>query len=123
MPLIERLDEKSAGFTLVETVVAFAILSLALTAAVRTISVGMHNAQRAQAELQMRQIARAVLSEQLPYQSGVDQGQWDDNHRWRLEVEPLSGELGHRLRRVTLEVTRKAAPKLSSTYLSFDGGR
>ncbi len=122
MKRTDRSEDGAAGFTLVETVIAFAILSLALTVAVRTVTVSVHNAQRARVEVEMRQIARAILSDKLPRRAGSDQGQWDEDHSWSISVEPLSAEPGNTLRRISLRISRDSAPKMSATYLSFDSG-
>ncbi len=119
MPRIETASESRDGFTLIETIVAFAIMSLSLTIAVRSVSVSLHNAQRAQVETEMRHIARMVLSEELPLRSGgtTETGQWGEHHTWRLTVEPVGPGV---IQVVSLQISHETAPKMSSTFVTFE---
>ena len=83
-----------AGFTLVETVVAFAILSLVMTTAVQIIGGGsarMRMGQDRSTALAHAQSQLAVFSvgEKLPV--GRSTGAFEDGFEWRLSVSPLPG--------------------------------
>lgn len=83
-----------AGFTLVETVVAFAILSLAMTTAVQIIGGGSMRMRLGQdrstalAHAQSR-LAALTVSESVPL--GSSTGTFEDGFQWSLTVSSFPG--------------------------------
>ncbi|MCP4304335.1 MAG: type II secretion system protein [bacterium] len=107
---------KDAGFTLVETIVAFAVLSLALTVAVKSISTNLHHGQRARVQDEMRQIARTVLAEH----SGAGETMGSvGTYTWILHTQPLADETAPGLSSVTLDIRHTVPPVLETRYLTF----
>lgn len=111
------------GFTLVETIIAFVILSLTLVIAVHTISISLSKTQRARVEMQIRNIARSVLAETLPLRHGSlgRSGRHGDTYRWRLDIKPLNpGVAADRMHHITLEISHEIQPKMSSVFTTFE---
>ena len=107
---------KDAGFTLVETIVAFAVLSVALGVAVKSISTGLHQGERARVQDEMRQIARSVLAQH----SGVgEQAGNSGTYSWVLQIQPLSDDGVPGLTSVTLDIRNTAPPVLETRYMTF----
>lgn len=79
------------GFSLLEVLVAFAILSLALGVLLRIFGGGTqlaaHADERARAVLLAESLLAAVGKE-APLQLGVSGGEIDETFRWQLEVAP-----------------------------------
>lgn len=80
------------GYSLLEVIVAFALLALALTLLLGSLSGAarqVHNADlRTRAMLHAQSLLAATGIEQ-PLQEGRSQGDWEDGrYRWKLQVEP-----------------------------------
>lgn len=80
------------GYSLLEVIVAFALLALALTLLLGSLSGAarqVHNADlRTRAMLHAQSLLAATGIEQ-PLQEGRSQGDWEDGrYRWELQVEP-----------------------------------
>lgn len=80
------------GYSLLEVIVAFALLALALTLLLGSLSGAarqVHNADlRTRAMLHAQSLLAATGIEQ-PLQEGRSQGDWEDGrYRWDLQVEP-----------------------------------
>ncbi len=80
------------GYSLLEVIVAFALLALALTLLLGSLSGAarqVHNADlRTRAMLHAQSLLAATGIEQ-PLQEGRSQGGWEDGrYRWELQVEP-----------------------------------
>ncbi|KAB2911590.1 MAG: prepilin-type N-terminal cleavage/methylation domain-containing protein [Hyphomicrobiaceae bacterium] len=95
---ITRAD---AGFTLVEVIVAFAVLSLTLVAATQIYSRGFLSFASANEEAAALQLAQARLNAvgvEIPLESGHLSGSLPD-HRltWELAIRPQDEILGERL--------------------------
>jgi type II secretion system protein I len=85
------MRRREAGFTLVEVVVAFAIVTVILTALYQAIA----GAYRGYARTQLRERTLALLRAQLeavgseePLQPGERSGTYATGVAWRLTVEP-----------------------------------
>ena len=85
------------GFTLVEVLVALAILTIALSGLMQVFSTGMRATvaaeQRTVAVLLARSLLAAIGIEE-PLQAGESSGEWDDGYRWTTVVsaEPAAQE-------------------------------
>lgn len=108
------------GYSLLEVIVAFAVLALALTLLLGSLSGAARQVK--QADLRSRAVLHAqsllaVTGVVEPLQEGERSGQWEDGrYRWQLQVapyqEPRSGTLpvvdtpgGPRLAQLTLQVS------------------
>lgn len=83
---------RAQGFTLIEVLVAFTILSLSLVALYQGFSVGLKTSQRAErvhmaVALAKSQLARVGTEVVLDGQGA--QGTYDGGYRWRIEAEPF----------------------------------
>ncbi|WP_261840864.1 type IV pilus modification PilV family protein [Aliamphritea ceti] len=81
---------RQAGFTLLEVLVAFLLLSIALTLIMNIFSGSMHN-QVTGAEyrkaLQHAESRIADVTSETTLRPGRDQGWIDDKYRWEVEIE------------------------------------
>lgn len=83
---------RAQGFTLIEVLVAFTILSLSLVALYQGFSVGLKTSQRAErvhmaVALAKSQLARVGTEVVLDGQGA--EGQYRGGYRWRIETEPF----------------------------------
>lgn len=83
----EGRREDSRGFTLLEVLIAFTILAVALTALLQTFSSGLHGLGSAEMSTAAVMHARAKMEEVGPLiaiEEGEQQGEFKDGSRWRV---------------------------------------
>jgi prepilin-type N-terminal cleavage/methylation domain-containing protein len=114
------------GFTLVEIVVALAILTLCLSVLLRTISDALWHTSEAEAQAEAASMARSLLAQAggaMALRDGEAAGQLDNGFRWRLRMEGYGGgadsqALPVRAYRVTAEVFWNDRPRERSLALT-----
>jgi len=86
------MKRRARGFTLLEVIIAFALLGLALTLLLGSLSGGAKQVR--DAELRTRAVlhAQSLLAEAgvaSPLQVGSQQGDWEQGrYHWQLQVQP-----------------------------------
>ena len=100
---------RDAGFSLMEILVAFAILSLSLLAIFKSYSLILRSQNAAQEETLALDSARALIAvtgTEIPLQPASQEGRGDAGIDWTREIKPLhvSGKVA--LFRITVTVTR-----------------
>lgn len=83
------------GFTLLEVVVAMAIVGLGVVTLIEIFSLGLRLVARSSEKATAITYGRQVMDEVLirrGVQEGGEEGSFGEKHRWRLQVKPLKGE-------------------------------
>jgi general secretion pathway protein I len=83
-------ENNAAGFTLVEVIVAIAILSLALGVLLNAISGGLRTTSQAERMAEAGSLAQSLLAQvgtELPIRPGQSTGEFPDGFRWRLSMQ------------------------------------
>jgi general secretion pathway protein I len=117
-----------AGFTLIEALVAFTILALAMGALLQGFATGLRSLGTAEAYAIAAMQVRSKLAELghlEPLEEGVEEGEFDNGSAWRVTVEPYEAETstgerlgGNRLiYRVEATVTWQGEREVSLTTL------
>jgi prepilin-type N-terminal cleavage/methylation domain-containing protein len=86
-------DQREAGFTLVEVLVAFAVLSIALLALLSGLSTALfddHRAEFARSALRLAKAELEITGVGTPLTPGVTTGRFDNGMEWRLTVQPYA---------------------------------
>jgi prepilin-type N-terminal cleavage/methylation domain-containing protein len=86
-----KSDER--GFTLVEALVALAIIVLALAALYQALGGGLQAGVAAEQQWRAVEAAERLLTElgrSTPLRDGVTKGELGDGRRWTLRVEPFA---------------------------------
>ena len=86
-----RQTKRQQGFSLLEILVAFAILTLALGILLKIFSGGVNSAGVAEEYSAAVQIAEGLMAKtgvETPLQAGVVSGQEDERYDWEVVVEP-----------------------------------
>jgi general secretion pathway protein I len=114
------------GFTLLEMIVATAVMSLAVVGLLSLLSASLRNVSRARQYDQVAMLARSKMNELLvetPLPVGqVLEGQWDKSAGWKAVVEPFEAPPnaapgGTQLVRIDLEVWWEEAEQRRSVRL------
>ncbi len=80
---------RAGGFTLLEVIVAFTILSIALVGLLQAFATGMHGLGAAQASATAVMHARSKLDEVgevIPLEDSEQSGEYDDGYRWEVRI-------------------------------------
>src|SRR5882672_10305504 len=89
--LMNKRNSSTAGFTLIETLVAFAILGLVAGAVLSIFSTGPSKLSRAENQrfaVLTAQSVLALVGSERPLQTGTWQGGLAHGERWTLSIEP-----------------------------------
>ena len=84
-------SDRARGFTLIEVLVAFVILAVALGVLMQVFSTGLRNARVAENYTTATLYAESMLAAvgvEAPLAAGETSGDFDDRFRWRLDVQP-----------------------------------
>lgn len=87
----------SRGFSLLEILVAFSIMGIALGIVLRIFSSGVHTAALAEEYTVATQIAESLMAStgvETPLTEGEDSGVEDAKYQWRVSVEQLPELVG-----------------------------
>jgi general secretion pathway protein I len=80
------------GFTLIETVIALAILGIGLTVIIELFSGGLRLARTSEEYTKAMNFARTKLEEIISQQNieeGTDEGEFDDTFRWQVNTKKM----------------------------------
>lgn len=86
-------QSSESGFTLVETLVAFAILAVSLAALSQSLSGGLRSVAKAERVIIATSLARSILNRvgtDLPLAPGRRNGQADGGLAWSAEISPAN---------------------------------
>ncbi|WP_411849851.1 type II secretion system protein XpsI [Stenotrophomonas sp. LGBM10] len=114
--------KRQRGYSLLEVIVAFALLALALTLLLGSLSGASR--QVGQADLRTRAVLHAqslldATGVEAPLQPGQTAGEWEDGrYRWQLQVEPFVDARGD----AAPVATDPAAPQLAQLTLQVRWG-
>lgn len=85
------MPARQAGFTLIEAVVAFAILAMSCGVVYRVFGDSLlyqNSLQRRQTAVALAESKLAELNAEIPLHPGVQQGKTPDGTRWQVSVTP-----------------------------------
>ncbi len=85
-------NSRARGFTLLEILVALAILGLSLGVLMQIFSTGLRGAAASKARVVATRLAEsklAVVGVEEPLSEGISQGRFDEQYRWRIAVRRL----------------------------------
>ena len=81
------------GFSLLEVLVAFVILAMALGVLMQIFSGGLRNANRSSEYQQAVLLAQSKLESvgiELPLEPGIIDGVFNDTYRWQVDIQPYA---------------------------------
>ena len=107
------MQHRSAGFTLLEMLIAFTIFSIVLVAIYGSLSTSLRGEAEARAAISSAQVAHTVMSEvghSIPLSQSAPTGRENDGTTWALRITPAgpaaqAGQDGPILQLFRLELT------------------
>jgi general secretion pathway protein I len=88
-------DRRDAGFTIIEVLIALAIISVSIVAIGSVMSTNARGVRSLEQHVALMQTTRTVMTTAIPPRaelgSGALSGQIDD-YRWTIDVGPLGGD-------------------------------
>jgi general secretion pathway protein I len=87
-----KRSPKTPGFTLIETVIALAILGIGLTVIIELFSGGLRLARTSEEYTKAMNYARSKLEEilsQRKIEEGTDEGEFDDTFHWQMSTKKM----------------------------------
>jgi general secretion pathway protein I len=84
-------SSSARGFTLIEVLVAFAILALTLTALMQVFATGLRSADTIDRHLMATMLARSVLDDvgtEIPIVAGEQSADIEQGYRWTVRILP-----------------------------------
>ncbi len=93
----DRRGRRRGGFTLLEVLIAFVILAVALVALLRAFSSGLRGLDATEAAAAALQHARSKIEEVgtvIPLEAGEYGGAFEDGTRWRVVIRPHEAGAG-----------------------------
>lgn len=87
------MKNTASGFTLLEVVVAMAIVGLGVVTLLELFSMGLRLAASSSARTEANSYARQVMDEVLArrtLQDGTERGSVEANRRWTLQIQPVA---------------------------------
>lgn len=116
--------DRGSGFSLLEVLVAFVILSAALVAANQSISYSLRSFSSAQMARAADRVAEEIYSERLssPGAPSGETGLTPNGLKWRLNREPFSLGMGNSdvtAEKLTLEVTAQSDGRIVRRYVFY----
>jgi general secretion pathway protein I len=90
-----RIDGPQAGFTIIEVLIALAVVAVCLVSIGSVMSINARGVRSLEQHVVLMQTARSVMTTGIPPRAelgpGALTGQLND-HRWQIEIGPLAGD-------------------------------
>jgi general secretion pathway protein I len=91
----DRIDGRQAGFTIIEVLVALAVVAFCIVSIGSVMSTNARGVRSLEQHVALMQIARSVMAMGIPPRAelgpGVLSGELN-NHRWQIDIGPLAGD-------------------------------
>jgi general secretion pathway protein I len=88
------IDGSQAGFTIIEVLIALAVVAVGIVAIGSVMSTNMRGVRSLEQHVALIQTARSTMATEIPPRAelgpGVLSGQLND-HRWQIDIGPLAG--------------------------------
>jgi general secretion pathway protein I len=89
---------RSAGFTLLEVLLAFVAFAISFAVVLQIITGSMRNTARARDYTETALIAQSIMDQvglDIPLESGTSASGEEGEYTWQLEIHPFSGDGGN----------------------------
>ncbi len=88
-------DGPTAGFTIIEVLVALAVVAISIVAIGSVMSTNVRGVRSLEQHVTMMQTLRSVMAADVPARAEIGFGTWSgrtNDHQWRVDVGPMGEE-------------------------------
>ena len=89
------IDDRTAGFTIIEALIALAVVAVAIVAIGSVMSTNVRGVRSLEQHVTRMEAVRSVLAADVPSRAEIGFGTWSgrtDDHQWRIDVGPMGDE-------------------------------
>jgi general secretion pathway protein I len=86
-------DGRAAGFTIIEVLVALAVVAISIVAIGSVMSTNVRGVRSLEQHVTLMQTVRSVMASEVPSPAEIGYGTWSGNtngHQWKINVGPMS---------------------------------
>jgi general secretion pathway protein I len=88
-------DGSTAGFTIIEVLVALAVVAVSIVAIGSVMATNAHGVRSLEQHVTLMQTVRSVIATEIPSHAKIGFGTWSgrtNDHRWRIDVTPMGDD-------------------------------
>jgi general secretion pathway protein I len=89
------IDGHAAGFTIVEVLIALAVVAISIVAIGSVMSTNVRGVRSLEQHVTLMQTVRSVMAAEVPPRAQIGFGTWSgrtNDHQWRIDVGPMGDE-------------------------------
>ena len=89
------IDGRSAGFTIIEVLIALAVIAVSIVAIGSVMSTNVRGVRTLEQHVTLMQAVRTIAATDVPSREKIGFGTWSgrtSDHQWRIDVSPMGEE-------------------------------
>jgi len=89
------IDGRAAGFTIIEVLVALAVVAISIVAIGSVMSTNVRGVRSLEQHVTLMQTVRSVMAAEVPLHAEIGVGTWSgktNDHQWQINVGPMADE-------------------------------
>ncbi len=89
------IDGPTAGFTIIEVLVALAVIAVSIVAIGSVMSTNVRGVRTLEQHVTLMQAVRTIAATEVPSREKIGFGTWSgrtSDHQWRIDVSPMGEE-------------------------------
>ena len=89
------IDGRSAGFTILEVLIALAVIAVSIVAIGSVMSTNVRGVRTLEQHVTLMQAVRTIAAPEVPSREKIGFGTWSgrtSDHQWRIDVSPMGEE-------------------------------
>jgi len=86
------IDGRTAGFTIIEVLIALAVVAVSMVAIGSVMSTNVRGVRSIEQHVTLMEATRSVMAADVPSRAAIGFGTWSgrtDGHQWRVDVSPM----------------------------------
>jgi general secretion pathway protein I len=91
------IDGRNAGFTIIEVLVALAVVAVSIVAIGSVMSTNVRGVRSLEQHVTLMQAVRTIAATEVPSREKIGFGTWSgrtSDHQWRIDISPMDKEWG-----------------------------
>ena len=89
------IDGRTSGFTILEVLIALAVVAVSIVAIGSVMSTNVRGVRSLEQHVTLMQAVRSIMATEVPSREKIGFGTWSgrtDDHQWRIDVSPMGEE-------------------------------